>query len=205
MAHLMTDPGVLAGRIDRVRNALAQRAPHQPVDIDIRVAASVTHLGLVARLLAPALGLSALGVARPSLSLESCWWRDELGGPYPLSVAPDPATAAALPCGEMTVDGSAVEAITVVMLQRFPVSPRVLWGNVGSAINSAAQMISAARPDLGRSARRAADALLRDPRIDDGTLTVGPGYRRRSCCLIYRISYGRNEFCGDCVLSSGCD
>jgi hypothetical protein len=201
MARLISEPGALAGRIDRVRSALGDRVARQPVDIDIRVAASVTHLGLVARLLAPALGLAALGVsARPDIletqwNIDNLWWRNELGGPYPLSVALEP----------VTTGDSAVEAITIGIVERYPVSPKVLWGNIGSAINSATQMISRARPDLERAASRAAAALLTDPRIDGGQLSVGPDYRRRSCCLIYRIANGNKEICGDCVLRSGRD
>ena len=41
------------------------------------------------------------------------------------------------------------------------VSPRVLWGNVASAVNGAATMIAAARPDLAGPAAEAAAAMLR--------------------------------------------
>jgi len=50
----LTEPdGPLAGRIDEVRAALAGRAGRPAAQIEPRVAASVTHLGLVARLIAP--------------------------------------------------------------------------------------------------------------------------------------------------------
>ncbi|HZE16291.1 MAG TPA: (2Fe-2S)-binding protein, partial [Mycobacterium sp.] len=39
--------------------------------------------------------------------------------------------------------------------------------------------------------------------IDGGALRVGPLFRRRSCCLIYRIANTRTATCGDCILS--CD
>ncbi len=81
------------------------------------------------------------------------------------------------------------------------VSARVLWGNVASAANSAAQLIAGARPDLGEGAYRAADLILADPRVDGGSLRSGTAFRRSSCCLIYRVGGGRSAICGDCVLA----
>ena len=193
MTVLIEDNGALATRVDAVRTALAHRAGKRPADVEIRVAASVAHLGLIARLLAPAIGAVTLGHSPGSLSLDDLWWQDQLGGPYPLSVAPGPATEV---CGA----GPAVEAITAAIAERYAVSHRVLWGNVGSAANSAAQLISTARTDLTSTAHAAADAILTDARIDGGVLRAGPVFRRRSCCLIYRIADDRSATCGDCIL-----
>jgi hypothetical protein len=44
-----------------------------------------------------------------------------------------------------------------------------------------------------RGTRTGADAILTDQRIDDGALRVGPGFRRRSCCLIYRLAGTRRR------------
>jgi ferric iron reductase protein FhuF len=81
------------------------------------------------------------------------------------------------------------------------VSPRVLWGNVASAVNGAATMIAAVRPDLTGPAAEAAAAMLRYPPLA-GTYQGHPlrGFRRRNCCLIYRLSPERPAYCGDCVL-----
>lgn len=187
MRVLVDDPGALTSRVDRVRAALAASGRRDPEDIDRRVAASVAHLGLVARLLAPMIGSRALGY--PVVwSLDDLAWQDELGGSYPLSVA-----------SGHTAGRPAVEAITEAF-SRFDVSPKVLWGNVGSAANSAAQQISRARPDLTAGARAAADGWLGDPRVDGGVLRSGPAFRRQSCCLIYQLAGDRAACCGDCVL-----
>lgn len=187
MRVLVDDPDTLTSRVDRVRAALAASGRRDPEDIDRRVAASVAHLGLIARLLAPMIGVRALGY--PAVwSIEDLAWQDELGGPYPLSVASDPTEGA-----------PAVEAITEAF-GRFDVSPKVLWGNVGSAANSAAQQIGRARPELAEAARKAADDVLADPRVDGGVLGSGPAFRRRSCCLIYQLAGNRAACCGDCVL-----
>jgi len=193
MTALMGGSGALPARIDAVRTALAQRAGRQPADVEIRVAASVAHLGLIARLLAPAVGVITLGYTPAPLSLDDLWWQNELGGPYPLSITQGSTIQA-------PGAGLAVEAITAAIAERYAVSRRVLWGNVGSAANSAAQLIAATRPDLARAARAVADALLADPRIEGGALRAGPVFRRRSCCLIYRLAQDRAAVCGDCVL-----
>jgi hypothetical protein len=193
MTTLADDSGALETRVDTVRSRLAHGAGRQPDEIAARVAASVTHLGLVARLLAPAIAALALGDARVSLALEDLWWQDHLGGPYPLSITPTPAT-------DTPTLGPAVEVITGAIAQRYRVGEHVLWGNVASAANSAAWLISTPRPDLTRSARAAADAILADVRVEGGRLRAGPDFRRRSCCLIYRIAGDRTAICGDCIL-----
>lgn len=184
MAELIDDPDALVARVQKVRSALMGNG-----EPDIRVAASVAHLGLVARLIAPMIGTAALGEP-VSWSLADLAWQDQLGGPYPLSVCARPAGGA-----------PAVEVLTNAF-GRFGVSPKVLWGNVGSAANSAAQQISRARPDLTAPAREAADAVLADPRIDGGVLRSGPAFRRSSCCLIYQLAGDRAACCGDCVLTA---
>jgi hypothetical protein len=193
MTVLIAQTDVLAARVKAVRTVLAIRASRQPEDVDIRVAASVTHLGLVARLVAPMIGAIALGCSQLSWSLDDLWWQNSLGGPYPLSV-----TRGSMP--EVLGAGTAIEAITTVMAERYRMSHQVLWGNIGSAANTAAQVICTTRPDLTATAHAAADAFLADPRIDRGAVRAGPLFRRRSCCLIYRVANDRDAACGDCIL-----
>ena len=192
MTVLVDGSAVLQARVLAVREALARRNSRQPADVSIRVAASVTHLGLTARLLSPAIAAIALGHPPISMALKDLWWQDRLEGPVPLSVtsgSPGPL-----------LPGSAVEAITDAVADRFSVSDRVLWGNVGSAANSSAQLIGIARPELAESAKALADSVLADCRVDGGVLRAGPDFRRRSCCLIYRLDDNRSAVCGDCVL-----
>ncbi len=194
----MEDPAVLDDRVDRVRAALLDRSGGTAT-VERRVAASVAHLGIVARLVAPAVATRALQApgGRDSVSLapEDLWWQDVLGGPVPLSgvvvdAPPDP------------LGGSAVEALTRLVTRRYALSPSVAWGNVASAANSAAAMVGASRPELAEAARAAADAFLARPEVEGGVLRAGPGFRRRSCCLIYRIAGSREAVCGDCILAS---
>lgn len=193
MSALVQDDAVLAARVEAVRTALAQRAGTSPDDVETRVAASVAHLGLIARLLAPAIGAITLGYTPASLTLDDLWWQNKLGGPYPLSITPSPTA-------EFPGAGPGVEAITAAIADAYDVSPRVLWGNIGSAANSAAQQIHTGRGDLILPAHAVADVILSDPRIDGGALRAGPLFRRRSCCLIYRIAGNTAAVCGDCIL-----
>ena len=224
----VTTPAVLHARIRVVRSALATTGPADgasgpadgadaPVDVEPRVAASVTQLGVVARLIAPALAAQALG-HRLGLRLSDVWWQDTVGGPVPLSVV-DPPAAASVPGpgyppgvapGRATTSppGAAIALIDEVIApvteaigDLVPVSARVLWGNVASAVNSAAAQIARARPDLAPAAWAAAAAYFRHPALGGEHNPPGPSFRRSSCCLIYRLAPGGHAaYCGDCVL-----
>ena len=200
LRELIGSPDALAARIGEVRDRLAAAAGRPPASVEFRVAASIAQLGLCARLLSPALGAAAAGRAL-SVEVAQARWVPALGGPFRLSLAeeavaagPGTAATAALLAGPVTQIVRAVEAMAV--------SPRVLWGNVASAVNGAATMIAAARPDLAGGAAEAAAALLGHPDLA-GTYQGRPlhGFRRRNCCLIYRLSPAAPTYCGDCILT----
>ncbi len=164
---------VLIAQVEGVRERLGS---------DFRVAASVFHLGLCARLVSPVIGAAVLGYR---LDLTEARW----SGPYPfrLSVPAIPA-------------GPAGSIVAVAELTRqvagLGVSTRVLWGNVASAVNGAAVVIGAVDPALRAAASEIAAASLPPLTCTGG---IGAGFRRRSCCLIYRVS---RQFCGDCILAA---
>lgn len=87
-------------------------------------------------------------------------------------------------------------------MRPFSVSPHILHGNTASAVNGAATMIIAARPDLtGRTGAIASLLLTHPPLREASTTTTDGAFRRRSCCLIYRAAPGnRGALCGDCAL-----
>jgi len=199
LGELTGSPGALAGRIGEVRERLAAAAGCPATSVEFRVAASIAQLGLCARLLSPTLGAAAAGRTLP-VDVGQARWVPALGGPFRLSLAEaavaaeaDTAATTALLAGPITQIVRAVEAMAV--------SPRVLWGNVASAVNGAAAMIAAARPDLAGPAAETAAAMLASPALV-GTFQGRPlrGFRRRNCCLIYRLSPERPAYCGDCVL-----
>jgi hypothetical protein len=186
--------GDLDSRVQPVRSALALGGNRPEDDVELRVAASVAHLGVVARLLAPAIGAMALGEQGLSLDVADLRWQNQLGGPFPLSTVIRTGRSSVL-------QGDAVEALTLGFAGTYSLSGQVLWGNVGSAANSAAGLIGAARPELAPRARMAADTLLADHRVDGGQLRSGEDFRRKSCCLLYRLTGDRIAVCGDCVLA----
>jgi hypothetical protein len=213
----LTPPGALATRIGEIRERLAAAAGCAADDVEFRVAASVTQLGLCARLLSPVLGAAAAGWALP-VDTARARWVPALGGPFRLSLPETAAGAAsATPIPGRTMPGTSVPgagtAACLALLagpvtqitravEAMAVSPRVLWGNVASAVSGATAMIAKARPDLAAPVSAAATAMLRYPALT-GTYegSPGAGFRRRNCCLIYRLSPpGTASYCGDCVL-----
>ena len=206
LGELVSSPTALAGRIGEVRERLAVAAGCPPGDVEFRVAASIAQLGLCARLLSPALGAAAAGQALP-VDITQARWVPSLGGPFRLSLPDTVLEASVVPgsaaAGRAGAAGLLAGPITQIVraVQAMAVSPRVLWGNVASAVNGAATMIAAARPDLASSAARAAAILLGQP-VLSGTYQASPltGFRRRNCCLIYRLSPSARADCGDCVL-----
>jgi hypothetical protein len=181
MRELVDDPAALADRVHAVRTHLAAG---QPVDtVEQRVAASVTHLGLIARLVSPALAAAAQNSPIPDLDLRHTWWQPTLGGAFPLSVANTTATL------DQLLDGPIRTLVAVT--RKFSVSEQILWGNVASALHGAAAMI-------GERADAAVDQLMSRPPLDNTGSTKDGRFRRRTCCLIYRAAPG--TVCGDCVL-----
>ena len=87
---------------------------------------------------------------------------------------------------------------------RFAVSPQVLWGNVASVVNGARALIGATEPALlGRTEELVSRLLSRPPLHDTHQGSDAAGFRRRSCCLVYRLSPTQAPVCGDCVLDRG--
>jgi len=205
LGTLLGSASALAARIDAVRDSLAAAAGCPASGVERRVAASVTQLGIAARLISPVLGSAVLGVPL-GIDAAQARWIPALGGPFRLSLAvPDgPAQVggdalaeACLPVNELLAGPvRALVGLTAPMVSR-----RVLWGNVGSAINGAAAMISTSQPRLRRRAIRVSTAALRFPELADGYRgQPTTSFQRNSCCLIYRLA-GSPPYCGDCILN----
>jgi len=153
---------------------------------DRRVAASIGQLGLAARLLAPVLAAAVRhGVL---LDLGTGYWRPPLTSTVALSLGRparevDPAALSRL------VDDGPVAELTAAIGRLGSVSDRVLAGNLASAVNGAALQ-------LGPASYPAAAGLLAG--IPSEQQRPGPGFRRRSCCLRYRVAGA--GYCDDCLL-----
>ncbi|MER6998850.1 (2Fe-2S)-binding protein [Streptomyces sp. NPDC000410] len=171
----------------------------------LRVAASTLHLGTASRLWSVALASAALTGHVPDLSPAQLWWRPAPSGPVALWL-PAPRALTASPADALH------DAVVVRNLRPFDeavhrlcgLSPRILRGNAASALIGTLRVLLARAPQapyatvplvrdlLGREALVGAGALDAD---GHGNIT----FRRRSCCLYYRVPGAGT--CGDCVLN----
>lgn len=201
-------------RVLAVRAGLAAAGGQPPDAVELRVAASVAQLGLVARLVCPALAVAVTSGVLLEVGLPSMRWQPVLGGAFPLSLPldagsdtgdcawnaePTPQRLVGL-LAKRVLDGPVRDLVEVTTL--LSVSRRVLWGNVASAVNGAASMIATRQPAWADQSRVMASSLLAQPPLRGTSITLaGGGFRRRSCCLIYRAApRATRAVCGDCVL-----
>ncbi|MER7251165.1 (2Fe-2S)-binding protein [Kribbella sp. NPDC000426] len=197
MSELLDDPAVLEDRVMTTRAYLAAAGGQEPEAVEVRVAASITHLGLVARLVSPALATAVLDAGVPPLALEAVYWQPVLGGAFPLSLAP-PSKSRDLTTEIFEGPVPALNQAT----ERFSVSDHILRGNVASAINGARVALTNAAPQLAGRAAETAAGLLAHPTLREAHTITDGTFRRRSCCLIYRAAPDHaGALCGDCALA----
>ncbi|MFF8032085.1 MULTISPECIES: (2Fe-2S)-binding protein [unclassified Streptomyces] len=184
---------VLTARVRTVAGAL--RAP------ETRVAASVAHQGLAARLWSVALGSAALYGAVPDLAPKLLRWDPRGSAPDDLwltGVRPlrgDAATVA-----ELVLRGH-LEPLGAALRSRHRLAPGLLRGNAASALAGAARELDRwgrghGRGDVAARAAALAAELLAHPLLSGAGTLTGTAFRRRSCCLYYRVPGG--GVCGDC-------
>jgi len=193
---------------DRYRpgsDPLPARGGGQLADAEPRVAASIQQLGYAARLWSPALGCGLLDSVVPDLA--SLQIREADGsGPARLALAEprgwladDPAQLAEL-CYREVVQAH-LEPLARSL--RGLLASGLLWGNAASAMAGALGVLVSAHPELRSQAAVVASALLDMGQLrGTGQLDITGarlGFRRRSCCLFYRLPGG--GLCADCCLS----
>jgi FhuF-like iron-sulfur protein len=162
---------------------------------DLRIGASLVHLGHATRLWSPVLACAlAHGVV---VDLDDLQRADE-GAALRL---PEPA-------------GTAVAGISAPLLYRVVVQQHMqpfaaglrvklanalLAGNIASALVGASRALLVARPDLRARIVETTDCLLNTGVLSGSGALSGShlGFTRDSCCLFYRLP-GR-AVCGDCV------
>ncbi|WP_055491236.1 (2Fe-2S)-binding protein [Streptomyces sp. TP-A0356] len=179
----------LTVRVRRVARSLG--APEE------RVAASIAHQGLAARLWSVALGCAALYGCLPDLDPRLLHWDPDGGAPDDLWLS----EVRALPVESLdtVVRADHLAPLATALTSRYRVSAGLLRGNAGSALAGAVRMVdhwarTAGRPEVAERARALAAGLFAHPDLA-GTLDPLTG-RRRSCCLYYRLPGG--GLCGDC-------
>lgn len=186
----------LAFRIRKVSRAL--RAPED------RVGASVAQQGLAARLWSVTLGCAVLYGSIPRLAPGLLRWDPDAAAPDDLwltELRARPGDAATL--AATVLDGH-LEPLAAALRARHRLAPGLLRGNSASALAGAARQLDLwaranGRPDARARARALTAELFTHPLlVDTGTL-AGTAFRRRSCCLYYRVPGG--GVCGDCCFT----
>lgn len=184
----------LTARVDKVAARLG--APER------RVAASIAHLGLAARLWSLALGPAALFGRFPDLVPDALHWDPLHTSPDDLWIAdPGELPGTADRIREQIQYGHLVPLAEAVRRDG-NISPQLLWGNAGSALAGAVRELvtwsrANGRPDVAQRARALAAELFDHSDLRSTGSPHGPAFRRRSCCLYWRCPGG--GLCGDCV------
>ncbi|NUP42376.1 MAG: (2Fe-2S)-binding protein [Streptomyces sp.] len=203
-AYRLTPEGaaapLLRARVEAVAASLRTDEP--------RVAASLVFQGLAARVWSLALGQAALTGSVSRLRCDRLWWHpgraapDDLWWPGVPSVMGEPGGLA----GQVG-DAAYTNLLPLhsAVTRAYRVSGRLLWGNAASALAGSLRVLydwcqAHGHPEAAERATDLARAQLAHPPLRDaGTLTSPPpAFRRRTCCLYYRVPGG--GLCGDCVL-----
>ncbi len=192
--HEGIDP--LAFRVRKVVRLLA--AP------ETRVGVSVAQQGLAARLWSVALGAAVLYGRVPDLDPRLLHWDADGSAPDDLwlsRVRALPGDAATI---RRLVHHGHLEPLSAALRERHPVAAGLLWGNAASALASTARLLDGwaavhGRTDVRDRVRVLTAELLGHPDLRDTGDWDGTAFRRRSCCLYYRVPGG--GVCGDCCFT----
>lgn len=205
MSTLIDGSPGLAERIDATAVALAAQSGTTPDRIERRVAASIMQQAMMARLLSPAIGCAVLSGWVPRMQLSRMWWQPDGPSPIPITL-PDPHAREGRTADELAhlisllVIEEAVVALVSEVEREAHLSPQISWGNVASSVAGAASVLSRQHPPLATQAAAIARAVLTTKHLADaGDFEPTGQFRRRSCCLYYRLP--RGGLCGDCVLA----
>lgn len=201
-----TDPDVADDPLWRPFTELQGRAlPDQIATVRLRigateprVAASILFQGIAGRLWSPVLATAAVHVTVPDLDPARTYWR---------AASPGPIVLAAPGAGGLLADSDVVRRVVADRYLRplvaavrsaTPVAEGLLWGNAASALVGALTVLAQAHPRPAVTGRRLVEELLGTPPLRGTGVLESRGFRRRSCCLYYRIPGGGK--CGDCAL-----
>ncbi|WP_109030565.1 (2Fe-2S)-binding protein [Streptomyces rubrogriseus] len=190
-----SDP--LGRRVRRVATALG--AP------EARVAASVAQQGLAARLWSVTLGCAVLYGQVPDLDPRLLHWDPEATAPDDLWLT----EVRARPGDGVTVADVVLTTHLAPLAEavhtRYGVASGLLRGNAASALAGAGRELEGwarrhGRTDTAARARSLTAGLLAHPLLAGTGALTGTSFRRRSCCLYYRVPGG--GVCGDCCFPS---
>jgi ferric iron reductase protein FhuF len=171
-----------------------------------RVAASLVVLGYSARLVGPAVAVWLTEDLVPDLRAGRVRYAYLAGRGFHLSL-PEPAgwrgsAGSARDRWSADVIDGHLRLVIDAVRSAVPVAAGLLWGNVASGLAGALRMLAlTGRVPVDRCHAEGQALLAYGPLAGSGALDVHKGqltFRRRSCCLFYRIEGGGT--CGDCPL-----
>lgn len=165
---------------------------------DLRVAASLVQFSVASRLWSPAIACAVSHDVVPDFTEV---YRAENSAALllatPAGVRVDSESDAAAALYEAVVERH-LEPLAAGL--RVKVAPGLLYGNASSAMVAATRALYMLAPSLRDKATRVAQALLDHSKLaGTGTVKYNLAFRRRSCCLYYRVADGAK--CGDCGLA----
>ncbi|OMC18741.1 (2Fe-2S)-binding protein [Mycobacterium colombiense] len=161
---------------------------------DLRIGASLVHLAHATRLWSPALACAIGHGVVPDLDDLQ---RADDGAQLRL---PEPAgKPVASPAPDMLYRIVVSEHMRPLAAGlRVNLAPALLAGNIASALVGAARALASARPGLRPAIVQMTQSLLNTGVLAGAGVITGLDFRRRSCCLFYRLP--GSSLCGDCVL-----
>ncbi|MCA2242858.1 (2Fe-2S)-binding protein [Mycobacterium sp. WUMAC-067] len=163
---------------------------------DSRIGASLVHLGHATRLWSPVLACAIGHGVLPDLDdLQRADDGAQLRLPKPLG---KPITSPAPDALYRVVVSEHMRPLAAGL--RVKLAPALLAGNIASALVGAARALLSARSDMRGAIIETTRSLLDTGVLAGSGVLAGPqlGFRRRSCCLFYRLPGG--SLCGDCAL-----
>jgi ferric iron reductase protein FhuF len=203
--HLDQPDNAAPSMAERIRSAAGRLGTQ-----DRRAAASILFQDMAARLWSPVLGcLATVGIV-PDLPAPTQWQLRDDGGVQPCIPHPGGwiATEDADEVAEL-VERIVIRNVLRPLAEAFraeqPIARGLLWGNVASALVGSLRVLQRGAVDCTVDDPLTTAVVLRllDTPLMAGTAALGASgkldeFRRRSCCLYYRIPNGGR--CGDCAL-----
>ncbi|MED5814121.1 (2Fe-2S)-binding protein [Mycolicibacterium sp. 050232] len=161
---------------------------------DLRIGASLVQFSHASRLWSPVLACALQYGVLPDLAgLQRHAVRTDLRLPVPVGTAIDGAVPQQL---YRLVITEHLEPLAAGL--RVKMAPRLLYGNAAAALVAAAHELARLRPELDDEVRGVTESLLATGDLAGTGRLTGWAFRRRSCCLYYRVAGGSK--CGDCAL-----
>lgn len=162
---------------------------------DLRIGASLVQFSHASRLWSPLLACALQYGVLPDLTdLQRHASRTELRLPVPVGGSVDGPLPQQL---YRMVITDHLEPLAAGL--RVKMAPRLLYGNAAAALVAAAADLARIRPELHDDAVEVTESLLTTGELAGTGDLTGWAFRRRSCCLYYRVPGGSN--CGDCALT----